>query len=76
MTKSTHGSGMRACVCVCVVLAGQIINLMMAQAQSCFFEKAVTGTINPTILAKIAKCASDMYSTVMRPLTVGLVSGW
>ncbi len=46
------------------------MNLMLAQAQSCFFEKAVAGNLSPGVLAKIAKCASDMYATVMRPLTV------
>ena len=49
----------------------QLINLMLAQAQSCYFERAVsTGTSSASLLAKIAKNAADLYLTAMRPLTV------
>ena len=56
---------------VCSCCGMQLINLMLAQAQSCYFERAVsTGTSSASLLAKIAKNAADLYLTAMRPLTV------
>lgn len=39
-------------------------NLMLAQAQECFFEKALKGNMQPTILTKLAAQTAEYYDTV------------
>eukprot|EP00742_Colponemidia_sp_Colp-10_P002769 GILJ01002959.1.p1 GENE.GILJ01002959.1~~GILJ01002959.1.p1 ORF type:complete len:715 (-),score=121.34 GILJ01002959.1:1127-3271(-) len=41
------------------------ISLMLAQAQACYYEKAVKDKLNKNLLSKLAMGASDMYEGVV-----------
>ena len=40
-------------------------DLMLAQAQRCFYEKAVRDSMSPKLLAKVAKGAADLYEQAL-----------
>ena len=42
--------------------------LMLAQAQRCFYEKALRDRMSPKLLAKVAKGAADLYEQALHRL--------
>lgn len=41
------------------------INLMLAQAQECFYEKAVKDNMKPTLISKLAAQVADFYELTL-----------